>query len=152
MLERKSAIANLGWHGDGSPAPDFDRRAVSVVNRIRQQHTVAGLQQGAERRIYSAGGAIRNEYLGVGVVRKALVTLQLFGNRLPQDRFALVVRIAGAAVAQRLDAGFDDVRRRRRVGLAAYQRNQCAAFGLKLPGFRKDAIDGGGSERGNSLR
>src|SRR5262249_8412399 len=68
------------------------------------------------------------------------------GHRPAQARLALVVGVAGPAVAQGPLRRLDDVRGRRRVGLPAHQGDQVAALRLEPAGLPQDRVDGGGPQ------
>ena len=99
-VEGEPAVADRGRDAHGPAAPEGDRRGVGVVDRVGQQDVVARLDQGGQGGAEAEGGPVGDEDLAVGVVGQAVVAGQPLGHRLAQARLALVVRIAGPAVAQ----------------------------------------------------
>ena len=64
----------------------------------------------------------------------AVTALQVGGDRLAQGQDALRRRVAVVAVAQRLDGGLDDMRRRLEVGLADAEVDDVLALALERVG------------------
>ena len=81
-----------------------------------------------------------------------MLAAELFGDGAAKIGLALVVGVAGAAGAKGALGGLDDGRRRRRVGLAAHERNQLPALGRKLLRFLHDAVDGSGPQTRQARR
>ena len=149
--DRESAVAQRRGDGRRTAAPKSDRRLVGVINRIGQQDGPVAVHQCPESRTHAERRTIGDQDLAVGIVREALLALELLGDRPAQGGLSLVVGIAGAAVAQGLPRRLDDVRRRRRIGLSAHQGDERATFGLKLPDFLQDLIDGRRPQAGDSF-
>ena len=54
--------------------------------RVRDQHFIAGIQDGLQGKIISMDAAMRHQNLGLGVVDQVLVTTQLGSGSSPQVR------------------------------------------------------------------
>ncbi len=129
----ESSIADLGRDGRRLAAPELDRPGIGVVDGIGQQDVVVSRHERAQGGMETQRGAVGDEDLAIGVIREPLLAPQLLGDGPAERRLAAVVGITGAAVAHRADRRLDDVRWRRRIGLAPHQRDQRTPLGLQLP-------------------
>jgi hypothetical protein len=74
-----------------------------------------------------------------------LIAKQLGGDGLAERWLTLVVGVSRAAAPQRLFGGFDNVRRRGRIGLPAHERNGRFPARLIFTNLLQDAIHRGGA-------
>jgi hypothetical protein len=103
-----------------SPTPKCNGGTVGVVNGIRKQDLIAGLHQCRQSDAEPAGGAVSDEYFSAWVIAEPIVADKFLCHCLPEMRFALIVGIPSASIAQGLVTRFDDMPRRRSVGLPAH--------------------------------
>ena len=79
----------------------------------------------------------------LGVLRKALISGELFSHGLTESGLSPIIRVAGSTSAQRLIGRFDQRSRRRRIRLAAHEGDELLACGLQRANFLQDCVDRG---------
>ena len=114
----REVVLEAGRHQARHAAREHDRRHVGHVRRLVEDDLVARVAGGPQREVQRLGRPDRDEDLARRVVADAVASLEVIGERSPQLERAVVARVVGAALAQRLDAGLDDDPGRVEVGLA----------------------------------
>ena len=114
----REVVLEAGCDVDRRPAREQDRRHVGNVRGLVQDDLVARVDRGPHRKIQGLRRADRDQQLGPRVVRHAVQALEVRGERAAQLDRPGVRGVVRAALAQRLDAGFDDRPRRVEVRLA----------------------------------
>ncbi len=150
--KREAAMFDGRSHRTNPAAAEQNRWLIRVVDRVGQQHLVAFVQKGSERRVNAECGPGGDEDFRVGVVREPVVASQLGGDSLAQRLLTAVVRIARAASFHRCRRRLDDVRRRVEVRFAAHQRNDRASARLCLPDLGQNRVDGSRFEQRGAAR
>jgi hypothetical protein len=121
-------LLHVDEHGVGLREPhEF---GITGIMRVRQDHLVAALEQGAEEQQHGRRRPRSDEDL-VGRDAHPVARLVVLGDGLAQGQDAEGVRVAGAPVLEGLLGGFADDRRRLEVGLAELEMDHVGPLALE---------------------
>ncbi len=115
---QREVVIEARRHVHDGPAREHDRRHVCDVAGLVEDDLVAGIAGRAEGQVHGLRRADRDQDLARRVVADAVEPLQVIRQGPPQLDGPVVRGVVGAALAQALDAGLDDVAGRVEVGLA----------------------------------
>ena len=133
------------------------RQAVGQQHHVRVAHPVRRRDDGFITRIEHGHAEVVDSLLGarahenlVALVGDLIVALELRDDGVLQLDDAVDVRVTREALADRLDAGFGDVRGRIEVRLAGAQADDVLALGFQFRGARGDCESGRGLDALNA--
>ena len=114
-------ILGFRLHCERHAAGEKNRRAIRDVARLVIQHFLAGVDERTQREIQRLADADGDEHFVVGVVFRAEILGDVFGQRPAQFDVAEVAGVMRRATFKREDGGLADVPGRVEVGLANAQ-------------------------------